>query len=212
MTVGTASRKLLGPLFPIAGNLYRRAFVDLRDVAACIPQLGDNARLLDVGGGDGALLNPLLDRQPDLRVVVVDLATDIGSALRPDLAHRVELLPGTSVRDYLATDPPKFDAALLSDVIHHVPPAERPALLAEVISALKPSGWMLLIKELVPSGPRSAAAFWADRNISGDRGVSPISPVELVDLVRSVHPTVGLRTTPLIDLDHPNYMLVFSGP
>ena len=53
-------------------------------------------------------------------------------------------------------------------------------------------------------------AFWADRNISGDRGVQAIAPAECVDLVRSVWPDAQVATTALADRDFPNYCLVFS--
>lgn len=210
MSVGSGVRSLLGPLFPIAGNAYRRVFVDVRKVAAAIPDLGPDAVLLDVGGGDGAVLNPLLDRQPTLRVVAVDLAEGIGSMLRPDLADRVELHPATSVADLVARRPGPYSAALLSDVLHHVPAHQRAQLIGDVLSAFGSGPRTLIIKELVPSGARSALAFWADRNISGDRGVEAVSPAALVDLVRGVWPQALVRTTTLVDTDYPNYALVFT--
>lgn len=203
---------MLGPVFPIAGNAYRRVFVDVRKVAAVIPDLGQDAVLLDVGGGDGAILNPLLDRQPTLRVVAVDLAPEIGTMLRPDLAGRVELHPGVSVAELHARQPATYAAALLSDVLHHVPPTDRVGLLADVLTALGDRPRTLIVKDLVPQGARSALAFWADRNISGDRGVQAIGPAECVDLVRSVWPQAQVTATSLDDVDHPNYCLVFRDP
>ncbi len=202
----------MGPAFPIAGNAYRRVFVDVRKVAAAIPELGADAVLLDVGGGDGAVLNPLLDRQPTLRVVAVDLAEDIGGMLRPDLAGRVTLHPATSVAQLVAAEPGPYTAALLSDVLHHVPPAAREELLADVLGAFGDGPRTLIVKELVPSGARSALAFWADRNISGDKGVQAVSPAALVDLVHRVWPEAAVTTTTLADRDFPNYMLVFTDP
>ena len=70
---------------------------------------------------------------------------------------------------------------------------------------------MLIVKELVPSGARSALAFWADRNISGDKRVEAIGPAALVDLVHRVWPGAAVRTTALVDQDFPNYMVVFTG-
>lgn len=212
MSIGGRARSLLGPVFPIAGNAYRRVFVDVRKVAAAIPDLGPDAVLLDVGGGDGAILNPLLDRQPTLRVVAVDLADPIGTMLRPDLASRVALHAGTSVAQLHAQAPRSYAAALLSDVLHHVPAAERPALIRDVLQALGDAPRTLIVKELIPQGARSALAFWADRNISGDRGVAAISPSACVDLVRSVWPQAQVSLTSLADVDYPNYALVFTDP
>ena len=203
-------RAILGPAFPAAGNAYRRVFVDVRKVAAAIPDLGQDAVLLDVGGGDGAILNPLLDRQPTLRVVAVDLAENIGSMVRPDLLGRVDMHPGTPVRELAKVTGRTYAAAFLSDVLHHVPPAEREQLLRDVLGALGGGSRTLIVKDIIPQGARSALAFWADRNISGDRGVQAISPTELVDLVRVVWPDAQVTRTPLADVDFPNYCLVFT--
>jgi hypothetical protein len=208
--VGNRVRAILGPAFPAAGNAYRRVFVDVRKVAACIPDLGQDAVLLDVGGGDGAILNALLDRQPTMHVVAVDLAEDIGSMVRPDLLGRVDLHPGTSVRQLGEATGRQYAAAFLSDVLHHVPPAEREELLRDILEVLGGGSRTLIVKDIIPQGARSALAFWADRNISGDRGVQAISPAELVDLVRVVWPEAQVAHTPLADVDFPNYCLVFT--
>ena len=211
MTIGNRARALLGPAFPVAGNAYRRVFVDVRKVAAAIPDLGPDAVLLDVGGGDGAILNALLDRQPTLRVVAVDLADPIGTMLRPDLAPRVRTLrAGTSVAQLHEREPKAYRAALLSDVLHHVPEFDRPALIRDVLTALGDGDRTLIVKDLIPQGARSALAFWADRFISGDRGVAAVSPSACVDLVRGVWPEAQVTQTRLADEDYPNYCLVFT--
>jgi hypothetical protein len=212
VSIGGSVRSVLGPAFPLVGNAYRRLFVDVRKVAAAIPDLGQDAVLLDVGGGDGAILNPLLDRQPTLRVVAVDLADGIGSMIRPELRDRVELHPATSVAQLHARAPRRYAAALLADVLHHVPPPHRVDLLQDVLEALGPAPRTLVVKELIPQGARSGLAFWADRHISGDRGVQALGPAALVGLVRSVWPGAEVTATGLADVDHPNYCLVFRDP
>ena len=209
MSVGQVARRVLGPAFPLAGAVYRRTFVDVRKVAANLPVLPAGSTLLDVGIGDGSITNPLLDRQPDLRVIGVDLAAGIGTSLRDDVRDRVELHPATSVADLVAKQPLDISAAFMADVIHHVPPEAREGLLRDVLSAFGDRPRVLIVKELVPQGVRSWAAFWADRNISRDPCVVPIGPAELVTLVRSVWPTAQVETTGLQEVDHPNYCLVF---
>lgn len=209
MTIGTAARRALGPLFPVAGRAYRRVFVDVRKVAAAVPALPHGAVLLDVGGGDGEILNHLLDRQPGLRVVAVDLAADIGQALRPDIRGRVDLRPATSVRDYLDAGGEPADAVLMSDVFHHVPSVGRSQLVRDVLAAFRGNPPLLIVKDIVPAGMRSGLAFWSDRNISGDKGVEAISPAALTDLICAVRPDLVVTPTGLIDVDAPNYCLVF---
>lgn len=209
MSVGLVARRVLGPAFPLAGAVYRRTFVDVRKVASSLPIFPAGSTLLDVGIGDGSIANPLLDLQPDMRVIGVDLAPDIGSYLRHDIRARVELHPATSVAELVAAQPMEISAAFMADVIHHVPPAARADLLRDVLSAFGDRPRTLIIKELVPQGVRSWVAFWADRNISRDPCVVPIAPAELVTLVRSVWPTAKVETTGLQEVDYPNYCLVF---
>lgn len=210
MSVGRAVRDLMGPAFPLAGRVYRRVFVDVRKVADHVPELGQDALLLDVGTGDGEILNHVLDRQPTVRVVALDTITDVGGWLRPDLAHRVSLRPGTLVADYVRDDGPPVDAALLSDVVHHVPQESRPQLFRDVLAAFGDHPPVVIVKDIIPFGARSAFAFWADRNITGDKGVRAVGPAELVDIVRSVWPEARVRSTGLERVDNPNYCLVFT--
>lgn len=209
MPVGATVRRVLGPAFPIAGSAYRRIFVDVRKVAAAIPDLGPQATLLDVGGGDGAILNHLLDNQPSLQVVAVDLASGIGQMLRPDLAGRVQLHPETSVADWVAQGHPGVTAAFMSDVLHHVPRDQHEGLVRDIVAAFRGGPVTLIIKDIIPAGARSKAAFLADWYISGDRAARPISPVELVDLVGQVLPGASVEVTALSRVDYPNYCMVF---
>ena len=209
MSVGRMARRSLGPLFPVAGAAYRRLFVDVKKVAAHVPELGPDALLLDVGGGDGAILNPLLDRQPSLRVVAVDIAADIGQSIRPDLRPRVQLRPSTSVRQYIEDGGDAPTAVFLSDVFHHVPPDARPELIVDVLDVFRDRPAVVIVKDIVPQGARSALAFWADRNISGDRAVKAIGPAELSSLIREARPGLSVESTGLLGEDYPNYLLVF---
>jgi hypothetical protein len=186
-------------------------FVDVKRVAAHIPALGPDALLVDVGGGDGAILNPLLDRQPSLRVVAVDIAPQIGQSIRPDLRPRINLRPSTSVREYLDDGGEPATAVFLSDVFHHVPPIARPELIADVLDAFRGRPPLVIVKDIVPQGARSALAFWADRNISGDRAVKAIGPAELTTLMRTANPGLSVESTELVSEVYPNYMLIFRG-
>src|SRR5688572_8716954 len=102
MPVGPTARRVLGPhLFQYASHVYRSIFVDLELVAKTMSHhLPPQAHLVDVGGGDGAPLNPLLDVRPDVSVTMIDLAKNIGGGVEPRHAGRVRMLPGTSLRDY----------------------------------------------------------------------------------------------------------------
>ena len=81
MTPGKLARKILGRYTVPVGQVYRRIFVDLGTIAkqfdGAIPR---NAHILDIGGGDGALIEFLLERRPDLTVTMCDRAPSIGSS------------------------------------------------------------------------------------------------------------------------------------
>jgi hypothetical protein len=209
MSIGKAVRGALGPVAPLAARVYRGVFVDIRKVAACVPPV--DGLLLDVGGGDGAILNPLLDLQPALRVTAVDIAPSIGQFIRKDLRPRVDLRPATSVRQYIQQGGESPRAVLVSDVMHHVQPVDRVDLIRDLFDCFGDNPPVLVVKDIVPHGFRSAFAFWADRNISGDKEASAIGPMELVDLVRSVRPNLSVESTPLLNIDYPNYLLVLRG-
>lgn len=211
MSIGATARRLLGPAFPVVGAAYRRVFVDIRKVAGCIPSMPDDALLLDIGVGDGAILNPILDLQPTLRVIGIDLAPDIGLWVHPEHRSRVELHPSTTVRDYIAAGGESPHAVLLSDVFHHVPSAERPALVRDIRDLFENRSPVIIVKDIIPHGLRSRLAFWADRNISGDHLVEAAGPVEVSALLRSTIPGLRVESSRLAEKDYPNYCIVYRG-
>ena len=62
MPIGPFVRHLVGPRLERGlSDLYRRVFVDLDVVADVLArECPENARILDIGGGDGELINKLL--------------------------------------------------------------------------------------------------------------------------------------------------------
>jgi hypothetical protein len=210
MSAGTAARRLLGPLFPVAGAVYRRVFENIDKVASAVPSLPHGSLLLDVGGGDGALLNPLLRLQPTLRATLVDIAPIVGGFLRADVRGRVELRPGTSVRDYIDSGGEAPAAVLMADVFHHLAPSIRLDVIRDVCDVFGENPLLVIVKDVQPTGLRARTAFWADRYVSGDRGVTPIELAEVVDLFRSIRPDIVASPTTLLAHDHPNYCVVLS--
>jgi SAM-dependent methyltransferase len=106
----------------LAGRLHaslvmgRRAAVLARMVAERLPR---DARVLDVGCGDGEVAAAVMRARPDVRVEGVDVL------LRPSSAIPVSLFDGHA----LPFADGAFDAAMIVDVLHHTDdPAE---LLAE---------------------------------------------------------------------------------
>jgi len=210
MTPGQVARKVLGPLFPMAGRAYRSFGVDLAKVARSIPRLPENAHLLDIGGGDGDLLNYILELNPTARVTMIDLAAGIGAWVRPELREHVEVLPQTSIADYVKLGRPAPDAILLSDVVHHVPVDARDEFFRDLAGLFRSNPPILIVKEVAPGSIRAKILFWMDRYVSGDRNVRFLSPDELEQLVGKSLSVGGVESTDLLQHNPPNYALVFS--
>jgi 2-polyprenyl-3-methyl-5-hydroxy-6-metoxy-1,4-benzoquinol methylase len=214
MKLGTLIRQFLpSDLEAIAAKVYRSVFVDLDKVASHLTHaLPSAANVLDIGGGDGELLNRLFAMRMDIRVTMVDIAPSVGRFLLPRYRERVRLLPGTTISDHLLTlneQSRKYDAALVVDVMHHVPGGQRESFLGAVQAALSPGG-VLLIKDVEPGHFRATLGYLCDRYISGDRGVALISIKELCELAARVAPGREVSEAGLLQEDCPNYLITIG--
>ena len=214
MSLGTAIRAVLGRnLSHRVGHYYRAFFVDLEKVAQAVSAaIPPNARVLDIGGGDGEPLNYLLKRRSDLVVTTIDPAPEVGIWVDPQFATRVERLPLTTLDDLLASGRPRPDVLLLSDVVHHIPVSARPAFFASLAPLFESNpGLRLIVKDVEPGFPRARLGYWADRYVTGDRAVSPIGRADLIALVQSAVGRMRHEETALFATDAPNYAVVFFG-
>lgn len=213
MTVGSLARRLLGDrLFVRLASLYRAIFVDLDAVVDCLPRFAPGTEVLDVGGGDGALLDRVLARNPGTRATLVDLAPRVGAAIAPERRARVRCLPATRLAACRERGAPAPDVVLVSDVLHHVPRAMREPLLRDVRALAGDRALQLVVKDVAPGGLRARLGVLADRFVSGDRGVELLTPDAACELVRRVFPELRPTATALLDRDAPNYCLVFAAP
>ena len=206
MSLGTIARSILGPRFHDVARLYRAVFVNLDAVAETVSEyLPQGALVLDVGGGDGAPLNHLLDKRPDLRVVMLDLSKAVGGAVDEKYAHRVTRLPQTHLADYTGARP---DAVLIMDVIHHVPHGQRTAFFRDLGKLVRRNFiGCVIVKDIEPRGFRAWLSLMADKYISGDRQVLLI-PSDGVRVYLEMVGKFQFTKTRLYDLDAPNYGLV----
>ena len=209
MTIGSSIRSIAGPFERVICALYRSFFIN---VPRCINQMAgyipENAKVIDVGGGDGEVINHLLRRRPDIHVTMIDLRESIGLFLDPDARARVYLQPATSLSDYLSRMGTPADTLLVCDVIHHVPEAGRLEFIQECCSLVKPGG-NLIIKDIEPRGIISFLSKMADRYITGDRHVTLVSSKDLAELVRSQANVRSVREI-ISRRERPNYALLFD--
>jgi hypothetical protein len=113
--------------------------------------------VVDVGGGDGALLARLLTDHPGMRGALVerpDALRQAGSRLSAaGLAQRVELLEGS----FFDPLPAGRDIYVLARILHNWADARARHILDRVHEAMPPGGRLLVLEELLPAEPDPAA-------------------------------------------------------
>ena len=114
---------------------------DYTGVPAALDLQG-NERVLDVGGGVGVLASLLLDHQPGLDVVVLDL---------PEVVAQLPVRPGLSGRaeDLFGDWSQAADVAVLARVLHDWPDDQAVAILQRVRANLPAGGRVFIVEMLV---------------------------------------------------------------
>jgi hypothetical protein len=104
--------------------------------------------VVDIGGGFGALLTAVLQRNPDPRGVLFDLPHVIAQArtrFDPALASRVEFVPG----DFFKAVPSGHDVYLMKYILHDWSDERSRAILASTRAAMGGSGKLLVVEVIV---------------------------------------------------------------
>jgi len=154
-------------------------------LAAAVP-LDGVQRIMDVGGGSGAVSISLCRANPSLRAVVVDreqvLAKTREHVERAGLSERVATHAANFFEDPL---PEGCDAAVIANLLHDFSPERAAAILARAAEAL-PSGARLLVMETAPddarTGPPLAAVFTVAMIVNTEGGIA-YTPSELRGMI-----------------------------
>lgn len=141
-----------------------------RTVAERLPALYDFPRhhtALDIGGGDGTLLIPILREHPTLRGVILD--TPEGAAQAPTrlsdagVSHRATVTEG----DFFTAIPDGADLHLIKSVLHDWDDDLCTTILRHSHAALPTTGTLLIIEPLLPElvTPDLAGLYLSDLNM-----------------------------------------------
>ena len=116
--------------------------------------LGGSRRVMDVGGGSGAVSIALCRSFPALEAIVVDqppvAARAAAHVEAAGLADRITTWPGNIFESPL---PGGCDTAVLANVLHDFSPDRAREILGRVVAALPPGGRVVLL-EIVPDDER----------------------------------------------------------
>jgi 2-polyprenyl-3-methyl-5-hydroxy-6-metoxy-1,4-benzoquinol methylase len=211
MLIGQTARKILGKNgFRKVGGLYRRIFFNLENFARTMPAIEPGSVILDIGSGDGEPMNYLLRRYPNTKVIMTDVGHNIGTFLDDEVKGKVELHPGTSIKDLLKSKTVKPDYILIMDVLHHIPREARAEFLQELKELIGDRSCKIIVKDNQPGHLRTTLGYLSDVYVSGDKNTHLVSKEYLLDMMRSVFGDIPYYETDLFKVDKPNYSFVFS--
>ena len=133
----------------MAGGRHRRA----EQLAAL--EWRDGETLVDVGGGNGALLVELLRLRPELRGIVFDLPeTERDEA---SLGESIEFVAGSFFDGV-----PSGDAYVLSGILHDWDDEKATAILRTIRATAPAHARLLIAESVVPPGNEPNGAKWLD--------------------------------------------------
>jgi hypothetical protein len=139
------------------GSMADRSRREAADVVAAYDFAGF-ARLVDVGGGTGILLEAILRAAPGTSGVLLDQPPVVerarGRLETAGLAGRCTFVPG----DFFAAVPPDGDAYLLSRVIHDWDDDAAVRILGNCRTAMGERGTLLLVEAVLPERAREQPA------------------------------------------------------
>jgi cyclopropane fatty-acyl-phospholipid synthase-like methyltransferase len=214
MSIGKVVRKVLGTKrFANVARSYRSFFLDIKKLTTTLDAIiPSNAKILDIGGGDGEVINQILTIRKDLKVTMIDLSPVIGNSLSSSVRARVKILPETSVKDLENRNDIEFNTVIISDVIHHIPPTMRENFFLDIrsVCSLANHPVLIIIKDVQPGTLVSYMGYFSDRFISGDKNVSLTAQSELQNQLSSVFNPQKFNNTKLLEIDSPNYAFYFT--
>jgi hypothetical protein len=150
-------------------------------------------KIVDIGGGHGALLTRVLEKFPEAKGVLFDLPGVVKSAT--NLGEHVEVVGG----DFFESVPKGGDCYTLKHIIHDWSDEHGKRLLGNIAKAMEPAGKVLVIDMVMPESPEPHPAKFMDVNmLTVTEGGSERTEREFTELFSAaglklgkIHPTQG---------------------
>ncbi len=115
----------------------------------------DGEVVVDVGGGNGALLSELIARRPELRGIVLDLPETVRDEAA--LGDRIEFAAGSFFDSV-----PTGDAYVLSGILHDWPDDDAARILRTIRTAAPAHARLLINESVIAPGNEPQGAKWLD--------------------------------------------------
>ncbi|MDQ3818582.1 MAG: acetylserotonin O-methyltransferase [Acidobacteriota bacterium] len=156
-------------------------------------------KLVDIGGGHGALLAAILKVNPETRGVLFDLPTVVGGAKerleREGVTDRAEVLGG----DFFESVPPGGDAYIMKLIIHDWDEERAVKILKNCHSAMEDGGRLLLVETVVPEGNEPSLSKMMDLQMLVMTGGRERTEAEY----RELFAAAGFKLTRVIPTESP---------
>jgi hypothetical protein len=111
--------------------------------------------VVDVGGGNGALLRALLERRPELRGIVFDLPETVRD--ENAFGARIEFVSGSFFESV-----PAGDAYVLSEILHDWDDERAAAILGTIRRAAPDHARLLVLQDVLQHGNEPHGGKWLD--------------------------------------------------
>jgi orsellinic acid C2-O-methyltransferase len=140
---------------PQQAAIFNEAMAETtRQVARAVVTAYDFSRfrtIVDIGGGNGALIAVILAAAPELRGIVFDLPSGNVEASRQlaaaDVAERYDVIAG----DFFRSVPSSADAYILKSIIHDWDDERSVAILKNCRKVIPAYGKLLLVERVMPA-------------------------------------------------------------
>ena len=154
---------------PACGEIFHAAMAELAALDApallAVYDFSGVSRLVDVGGGYGALLAPILAAHPAMRGVVFDAPQAVEVAAKrlaaAGLADRAEAMAG----NFFDSVPGGGDLYILRQIIHDWNDARAKRILTNCRRAMAAHPKLLIFENVVPAGDAPSFAKLLDLNM-----------------------------------------------
>jgi hypothetical protein len=135
-------------------SMARRGTLQVEAIYAAV-DLSQGHLLVDVGGGEGAMLAGLLEHEPSLHGIVAD-RPEVAAAATAALAGAGLAERGRGeAADFFLEVPPGGDVYVLSNVLHDWDDAEALSILRTVRKAMGPRARLLLVENVLDAPGRT---------------------------------------------------------